>query len=548
MVSGGQLLIDRLSALGVTTIFGVPGESYLPALDALHDRADDIRFVICRMEAGAANMAAAWGRLTGEPGICFVTRGPGATHASVGVHTAMQDSLPMILLIGQVPRDQRGREAFQEIDFVSMFAPFSKAAFEAQHANELPGLIDKAFDIALSGRRGPVVISLPEDVLSEPGVAPRVEKNATATSPRLDLSVLPEMLTGSQRPLVILGGMGWTERSVGQIAEFLQRFNLPCATGFRRKDLIDNHHCCYVGDAGLGKNPKLAARIRDADIIIAIGSRLGDVVTDGYSLIVPPDPSQRLVHIFPDAAELNRVYRATLSVEASMEAAAAALSALPPPSSIGWSEWRAEARNDYEQWATPRHYPGPINLSFIMAQLRETLPTNAIVTNGAGNYAGWLHRFFEHREFGTQVAPTSGAMGFGIPAGIAAKIAFPDRVVVSLAGDGCFLMTAQELATASQFDVPLIVLLINNGSYGTIRMYQEQHYPGRVVGTDLKNPDFVALAEAFGAHACRIATTAEFCKALEQAIECRRPSLIEIPVSAEQISPAVSITQLRARA
>lgn len=547
--TGGRLLVDQLRLHGVDVIFGVPGESYLLVLDALCD-VPAIRYVTCRQEGGAAMMADAYGKLTGRPGIVFATRGPGATNASAGVHVAQQDGTPLILFVGQIERDARGRGAFQEIDFRQMFGGIAKWAAEIDGAARIPELVHRAFMTATSGRPGPVVLALPEDMLRErAAVADGRPWQAVEAAPAMrDLEALQAMLAAAVQPVMILGGSGWDGAAVAAIARFAAAHELPVACAFRRQDLIDNEHPCYIGDLGLAPNPKLIERIRAADLILAVGTRLGEIASQGYTLLDLPRPRSKLVHILSDPAELGRVYQADLPILVGMRAAAEALAALPPPASRPWAAPTAAAREDYLAWRQPTPIPGAVQLGEIVAWLRQRLPEDAIVANGAGNYAGWVNRFFPYRGFKTQLAPTSGSMGYGLPAAIAAKLAHPERAVVCFAGDGCFLMTGQELATAVHHRLKLVVVVVNNGMYGTIRMHQEREHPERVIGTALTNPDFAALARAYGAHGARVGTTAAFAPAFETAMAQDGPALIEVMLDPEAITPRTSLSEIRAAA
>jgi len=541
----GHLLVECLVAQGVSHVFGVPGESYLAALDGFHDHADRIRFVICRQEGGAAFMAEAHGKLTGRPGVCFVTRGPGATNASIGVHTAFQDSTPMVLLVGDVGSDFRDREAFQEVDYASFFGPstkgFAKRVERVDEAARLPEYVARAFATAMNGRPGPVVLVLPEDMLRTPVQAvplPRVAP-ALAWADPAGLDELRGMLLAAQRPLVIAGGGGWTPQAAQALQRFAEQWQLPVANAFRFQDTFDNHHPLYAGDVGIAISPKLAARVREADLVIAVGPRLGEMTTGGYTLLEAPRPKQKLVHFHADAEELNRVYQADLAFNTTMNAAACALETLAPPPELPWRAWAEAAHADYEANLVPQPLPGPIDMPAIVRSLQAHLPADAVLTNGAGNFASWIHRFFRHhglaKGFKTQLAPTSGAMGYGVPAGVAASIA-TGRVAFTIAGDGDFLMNGQELATAVQHGGRSIVVLLNNGMYGTIRMHQEREYPERVSGTALANPDFCALARAYGYAAERVTETAQFEPALLRALACETGTLIEIPLDPEVIT------------
>lgn len=546
--SGGRVLVDALAINGTDTIFCVPGESYLAVLDALYDRRDDIRVVTCRQEGGATFMAEAHGKLTGRPGISFVTRGPGATNAAIGVHTAFQDSTPLLLFIGQVERDALGREAFQEIDFRAMFAPIAKAVIEIERAHRIPEVLSRAFALAMSGRPGPVVISLPEDVLVEDidvADAPAAQP-AQAGADGAQMALLAEHLRAAQRPIVIAGGSRWDAASCAQLQQFAERNVLPVACAYRRQDLFDNRHPLYAGDASLGIIPDLVKRFRDADLILAIGTRLGDITTGGYSYFDVPRPTQRLVHVHPDAAELGRVYQPDLAINAGVRAFAAAAATLTVEGSHR-REWAAAANRAYVADRAAGRPVERVDLRAVVLDLSDRLPKNAIVTVGAGNYTTWVHRYFQYTQFGTALGPTSGAMGYSVPAGIAAKLRHPERTVVSFAGDGCFLMTGQELATAARYGVAVIIIVVNNGMYATIRMHQERNYPGRVSSTDLTNPDFAALAHAYGAYGERVGTTAEFAPAFERAVASGGPALLELDIDPDAITSRTSITALRAR-
>lgn len=544
--TGARHIVDALVAHGVDRVFCVPGESYLPVLDALHDVSDKIQLIACRMEAGAANMAEAHGKLTGRPGVCMVTRGPGATHASVGVHTAQQDSTPMLLFIGQVSTADKGREAFQEVDYEAFFGPLAKWAVELEDASRAREVIDRAFTTALQGRMGPIAIALPEDMLAAE-VEADIAAPAAISPQGLAQTALDEigsLLTGAQKPILLLGGSGWDVRALSDIRTFAESNDLPVVLSFRRKDLLDNDSPHFVGDLGLGANPKLLARLREADLIISLGARLGENPTQGYTLFTRAQTAANLVHIHAGPEEVGRVWPPRLGVVADVRSAAAALATIG--GKRGWGDWRAAARSDYETWTAPVAVTGAVNLSEIVTHIGEVLPHDAILTNGAGNYAAWLHRFIRHRSFRTQLAPTSGAMGYGVPAAIAAKLAHPDREVVAFAGDGCFLMTGQELATAVQYGVNVVIVVVDNGSYGTIRMHQERHFPGRISATDLHNPDFAAFARAFGAWGATVDKTVDFAPAFAEARQAGRPALLHVKTDVEDISPGRTITSLRA--
>ena len=547
MRNGGRILVDQLELNGADLAFCVPGESYLPVLDALYD--SPIRLITCRHEQGAANAAEAYGKLTGRPGLCLVTRGPGATQAAVGVHTAKQDSSPMILLVGQVPRAFRGREAWQELDYAQVFGGIAKAAWEVDSAERIPEHMAEAYSLALTGRPGPVVLALPEDVLAEEAdVADgtRVEPEQVAPSGG-ELDRLRELLAGAERPLVVAGEGGWTAETSRDVQAFCEANALPVACAFRCQDFVDNRSPSYVGVLGVAMDEAIAGRLRDADLVLAIGGRLGEVPTRRYTLLEPPDPRQTLVHVHPDASELGRVYEPDLAIVATLTEFAAALRALDPVEPR-WREWTSAARADYEENLRNEPMEGDVDLGEIMAFLRTRLPGDAVQTCGAGNFTVWAHRFAEFTQFGTQACPRSGSMGYGLPAAVAAQLIHPERVVVCFTGDGDFVMSSPELATAVQYDLPIVVLLVNNGMYATIRMHQERQFPGRVVGTDLENPDFPALAHAYGAHGERVERTEDFEAAFDRALASGRPSVLELPVDPERISPRVRLSELRGRA
>jgi acetolactate synthase-1/2/3 large subunit len=550
--AGGRILVDQLLAHGATRAFCVPGESFLAVLDALHDVRDRLPLVICRQEGGAANMAEAWGKLTGEPGICFATRGPGATNASIGVHTGFQDSTPMILFIGQVGTDFVEREAFQEVDYRRMFGQMAKWVASIDRADRIPEFVQHAYHVATSGRPGPVVLALPEDVLVEVADVPdakRYVRVQAAPSPA-QIERLGSLLARADRPLLLVGGSAWDEASRASVRAFAQRFGLPVACAWRFQDAYDNGEAHYVGEVGIGINPKLGARVREADLLIAVGVRLGEMTTNGYTLVESPTPAQCLVHVFPGAEELGRVFRAELPIAAGNLEFAAALDALAPSAGqpARWAAWLAEAQQDYAAWRVPRTQPGTLSYPECVLHLERTLPHDAILTNGAGNFATPVHRFHRHRRHKTQLAPTSGAMGYAVPAAVAAALAHPERVVVAFTGDGDFMMTGQELATAVQYGANPIVVLVNNGMYGTIRMHQEREYPARVYGTALRNPDFVKLAQAYGCHGERVTETAQFPAAFERARAACAPALIELVVDPQAITAGQTIDEIRAKA
>ncbi|NSX53982.1 thiamine pyrophosphate-binding protein [Parasulfitobacter algicola] len=540
---GGKCLVEQLAAFGVKRVFSVPGESFLPVLDGLYD--SQIENIVCRHEGGAAMMAEAHGKLTGIPGIAFVTRGPGATNASCGVHIARQDSTPMILFVGQIARGHRDREAFQEVDYRAMFAPLAKWVAEIDDADRLPEYIGRAFHVAQSGRPGPVVLALPEDVLTKLTAV----NFRSAPAPELPHDLfnaaekIADRLSHAKRPLIIVGGPHWTAQAARDLEVFAQAHDLPVATGFRRQDYIDNRHSNYAGDLSFGTNPKLAARVRDSDCLLVLGSRLGDVETGGYTLINPDAPGKTIIHVHADADELGRVYRPDLAVTCDAPALISALVAVPGNA----TEERAKHANaDYLAWRAPAETPGDMKFEQVVSGLSDMLPDDAIITNGAGNYAAWVHRYFQFKTFRSQLAPTSGSMGYGFPAAIAAKLENPDKTVVCFAGDGCFQMTLNEMSTAAQHGAAVIVIVVNNGRYGTIRMHQEKTYPARVSGTDLANPDFATLARAYGGHGEVIEKTDDFFDAFQRAQASGKLSVIELKVDPEALSPGLTLSQARA--
>ncbi len=548
MRTGGRILVDSLLQQGVELAFCVPGESYLPVLDALYDVRERLRLIVCRQEGGASYMGEAYGKLTGRPGIVFVTRGPGASNAAIGIHTAAQDSTPLIVFIGQVGSDFADREAFQEIDYRRMYGGSVKWVAEIQRAERVPEYVARAFRVALSGRPGPVVLALPEDMLTaqaEVADVARVVMPATAP-PAPALAHLRSLLAGAKRPLVLAGGSGWSTPACRDLAAFAVANALPVASAFRNQDVFDNRHSHYAGDVGIGVNPKLAARVRDADVLLVIGERLGEMVTGGYALLEAPQPKPALIHIHPGAEELGRVYQPALAIEAAPGAACAALAALAPIEAPAWAGSAAAAHAEYLAWQTPQSMPGALDLWQVVADLRALLPEDAILANGAGNYAAWVARLYRYPRYRTQLAPYNGSMGYGVPAAVAAKALHPDRVVISWNGDGCFLMNGQELATAVQYGLAVVFIIIDNAMYGTIRMHQERTYPTRVYGTDLVNPDFAALARAYGAHGETVNRTEEFGPALERALAANRPALLHLRIDPEAITMNTTIGALRA--
>jgi acetolactate synthase I/II/III large subunit len=547
--TGGELIVDALKANGVKRVSCVPGESYLAVLDALYESGIDV--LVCRQEGGAAMMADSWGRLSGEPGICMVTRGPGATNASAGLHVAKQDSIPMILFVGQIGRDMKEREAFQEVEYRRAFTEFAKWVGEIDDARRIPEFVTRAFAVATSGRPGPVVLTLPEDMLVEEVEAPEAKAYTRVESHpgRTQVAEFERLLKESQRPMVIVGGTRWDEQAVTDFQTFASRFKLPVGCSFRRQMLFDHLHPSYAGDVGIGINPALAKEIKDSDLLILIGARMSEMPSSGYTLLDLPYPAQKLVHVFPDPEELGRIYRPDLAICAAPAEFVAAIKDIEPPALPLWAERKSSMHDAYLKWSTPpTSGPGNVHMGPIMSWIEENAPEDAIFTNGAGNYATWLHRFHRFRKYNTQSAPTSGSMGYGLPAAVAAKKLFPEREVVCFAGDGCFMMHGQEFITAVRYELPIITVLVNNGIYGTIRMHQEREYPGRVSATDLVNPDFVAYAEAFGGHGELVEKTEDFGPAYLRARESGKPAIIEVRLDPEAITPARTLTQIRNKA
>ncbi len=550
LLSGGQLVVAALRAHGVEIAFSVAGESYLEVLDALYD-APEIRLVTCRQEGGAAFMAEAYGKLTGKPGVLLVTRGPGACNASIGIHTAFQDSTPMVVLVGQVARHQIDREAFQEVDFRRMMAPLAKWVAQIDLAERVPELVNQAFQVATSGRPGPVVLALPEDMLRDLASAEVAGPyRAVRAHPGMaDLAELRGLLAAAERPMMLVGGGGWSDAACRDIARFAEANDLPVCCSFRRQDIVDNRLPCFVGDLGTGAAPALVARVKESDFLLAVGARIGEITSQSYSLLGIPDPGKPLIHIHPSAEELGRVFRPTLAIQAGMPEFAAAAAALAPVPAASRSGWRAAVRAEYEAGLVPSPSPAAaLDLGRVMTWLRERLPDDAIVTSDAGNFSGWPNRFLQYRRPGRQLGPTSGAMGYGVPAAVAAKLVHPRRLVVGFCGDGGFLMTGQELATSLAAGVGPIILLFNNAMYGTIRMHQERRFPGRVVGTALANPDFPALARAYGAFAARVARTEDFAPAFEEAAAANRAAVIELAIDPETITTRTTLSQIRRQA
>ena len=551
LMSGGQLVVAALRAHNVDMAFSVAGESYLEVLDALFD-APDIRLVTCRQEGGAAFMAEAYGKLTGKPGVLLVTRGPGACNASIGIHTAFQDSTPMVVLVGQVARHQLDREAFQEVDFRRMFAPLAKWVAQIDMAERVPELINQAFQVAASGRPGPVVLALPEDMLRDrctaavagPYQAVRAHPGAA------DLGELRRLLAAAERPMMLVGGSGWSDQACRDIAGFAEANHLPVCCSFRRQDIVDNRLPCFVGDLGTGASPALVARFKEADLLLAVGARIGEITSQSYSLLGIPEPGKVLVHVHAAAEELGRVFRPTLAIQSGMPEFAAAAAALAPVPAGRWSQWRQAVRAEYEAGLVPSPVPegGLLDLGEIMGSLRDRLPDDAIVTSDAGNFSGWPNRFLQYRRPGRQLGPTGGAMGYGVPAAVAAKLIHADRLVVGFCGDGGFMMTGQELTTATLEGTGPIILVFNNAMYGTIRMHQERRFPGRVVGTALKNPDFLALAGAYGVFGASVTRTEEFAPAFEEAASRNQAALIELKMDPEMITTRTTLSDIRRQA
>jgi acetolactate synthase I/II/III large subunit len=544
MRSGGKLLVECLMSLGATKCFGVPGESYLAVLDALHDVRGKLDYILCRNEGGAAFMASAFGKLTGSPGICFVTRGPGVTNAAIGVHTAMQDSSPMLLFVGQVGADMKGREAFQEVDYRAVFGSLAKWAVEIDDVSRLPEFVARAWTTALIGRPGPVVVALPEDVLSSMTAVEPLNRRASIPEPAPDASVaaaVRALLAASRQPVILIGGANWTTQGRHAIQAFAESSDIPVVAAFRFQDQFDNGSVVFAGEAGVGMAPHVKALIRDADVIVAINVRFGEMTTDGYTLLTVPEPKQKLIHIHASDREIGKIYVPTIGIQAGPNAFARALAPVRGP----WAEWRAEARRNYEKTFNAPAQPGPVDMVAVTAWLRENLPEDVILTNGAGNFTVWPNKFYKFGPKARLLAPQSGAMGYGFPAAIAAKIVFPNRTVVCFSGDGDFQMTCQELGTAAQAGAQPIILVLNNGLYGTIRAHQERNYPTRVSCTTLTNPDFVALARAYGLHAERVDATPDFAAAFQRARYSTTGALLEIAISPEALTPRQTLSQMR---
>jgi acetolactate synthase-1/2/3 large subunit len=545
--SGGQILVDQLLIHGTDTAFCVPGESYLEVLDALHDAAPRIKLINARHEGGAANMAEAYGKLTGKPGICLVTRGPGACHASVGVHTAFQDSTPMILLVGQVGRDMADREAFQEIDYRQMFGPVAKWAAQIDRAERIPEYLSRAFHVATSGRPGPVVLALPEDMLTD-RVAVADGERYTPAWPQANPADLPKvrrLIEQAQRPLLLVGGPDWSDEASARIVEFAEASNIPACCAFRRQDAFDNTSRVYAGDLGTSGPPALIKRAKEADLLIVVGARLGEMTTQGYTIMDAPEPRQKLVHIHADADELGRVYRPTVAIQATSDSFAALAATMAPVDGKRWAAWTEQARADYLESLEPTPYNGAFDYGRALADLRDSLPRDMIVTVDAGNHTGWAQRYLTYRRPGRQIGPTSGAMAYAVPAAVAAKLVHPERLVIAFMGDGGFMMCGQEMSTAVQYGANVICIVANNQMYGTIRMHQEREHPARVVGTDLVNPDFAEFGRVLGCHGERVERTDEFAPALDRAIRSGKPAVIELRTDPELVSTRTTITALR---
>ncbi|HEX2565876.1 MAG TPA: thiamine pyrophosphate-binding protein [Burkholderiales bacterium] len=545
---GGKILADALVAQGVKMAFGVPGESYLPLLDGLHDARDALKLVICRQEGGASYMAEAYGKLTGEPGVLLVTRGPGATNGAVGMHTGFQDSTPMVMFIGQVGNEFAEREAFQEIDYRRMYGQMAKWVAQIDRVERIPEYVSHAFHTATAGRPGPVVLALPEDMLfSEAAVADVARHHVVRPAPQpAQMAEAKALLEKAARPFVILGGGGWDRESCRRLQHWAEQAGIAVGTAFRFQDLFDNRSASYAGDVGIGINPKLAQRVKEADVLLAIGARLGEMTTSAYSLLEAPTPRQALIHVHAGAEELGRVYRPALAINSGYPQFVAALP--PLAKNAGWARETAALREDYLAWTEPRPMPGELQYGQVIRWLSDRLPEDAIVAGGAGNFAGWLHRHFRYKGFRTQLGPTNGSMGYGYPAAVAAKLAAPGRTVLGVCGDGDFLMNGQEIATAVQYGAAFVALVVNNGLYGTIRMHQEREYPGRVYGTDLRNPDFAAYARAFGGHGETVTRTEEFAPAYERAATSGKPALIELRIDPDAITPATTLSAIREKA
>jgi len=546
---GGRILADALAAQGVKLAFGVPGESYLPVLDGLHDLQDRLRFVICRQEGGASYMAEAYGKLTGEPGVLFVTRGPGATNGAIGVHTGLQDSTPMVVFIGQVPNEFAEREAFQEIDYRRMYGQMAKWVGQIDRVERIPEYVSRAFHTAAAGRPGPVILALPEDALfSQAAVADVPKHHVVRPAPApAQIDELKRLLEKAQTPFVVLGGGGWDRGTTQKLQKWVEANGLQAGTSFRCQDLFDNRSPSYAGDVGIGINPKLAQRVKEADVLLVIGARLGEMTTSAYTLVEAPVPQQTLVHVHAGAEELGRVYRPALAINSGMAQFVEAVQGLSFRNPA-WKAQAEDARKQFLEWTEPRPMPGKVQYGEIIRWLSDRLPEDTILAGGAGNFAGWLHRHFRYKGFRTQLGSTNGSMGYGYPAAVAAKLAQPQRTVFALCGDGDFLMTGQEIATAVQYGANFVAVVVNNGLYGTIRMHQEREYPGRVYGTELRNPDFAAYARAFGGHGETVERTADFAPAYERAAAAGKPAIVELKIDPDAITPATTLSAIREKA
>lgn len=544
--SGGKILVDQLTSQGCDMIFTVPGESFVSALDSIHDT-DAVQTIVCRHEGSASMMADAYGKLTGRPGVCFVGRGAGAAHAMSGMHIAKQDQTPLLLLVGLIRRGHEGREAWQEIDVGPFFGGVAKWSAVVRETDRIPEYVSRAYQQALSGRPGPVVLGLPEDVLNDTAVTQdaRTVVVAEAAPTPAAMESLASAFDETRRPILIVGGPGWSKDVQARFEAFADRFDLPVATPFRHQDYFDNRHRCYVGDCHIGMDEKLEQRIKDADLLIVVGSRLDEISTRSYSLVQVPTTNQFFVHVHPDADTVGRLTTPDLAINSSAGAFAQALEHLKPPSSAGWSDWLEQAKADYDSYRVPIATPGPVRLEDVVTHLSQTLPDDAVIANGAGNYTLWIHRYFQFKGYRTQLAPVAGVMGYGLPAAIAASLKDARRPNIAIAGDGCFLMTGQEMATAMHHRLALIVIVINNGIYGSIRMHQERQFPGRIEGTSLTNPDFVAFARSFGAHAERVDRTEDFPAAFERAMNADGPALLELALDPESLTPRATLTQIR---
>ncbi|ASP21160.1 acetolactate synthase isozyme 2 large subunit [Antarctobacter heliothermus] len=542
--NGGQLLVDCLIALGATKGFGVPGESYLAVLDALHDTGGKLDFVLCRNEGGAAFMSAAWGKLTNSPGICFVTRGPGVTNASIGIHTAMQDSTPMLIFVGQVGTDMKGREAFQEIDYRAVFGSMAKWAVEIDDVDRVPEILARAWKTATTGRPGPVVIALPEDMLTNMTEAAPLAGASVVREPSTDGATVADvagLLSGSSRPLILMGGSNWSAEGATALQSFAEASDIPVIAAFRYQDQFDNHSPVFAGEAGVGMPPHARRLLTEADTILAINVRFGEMTTDAYTLLKVPEPQQKLIHVHASDAEIGKIYVPALGIQAGPNAFAKALT----PVKGGWADWRAQARAEFEASLDAPAQPSPVDMGTVMRHLTQVLPDDVILTNGAGNFSVWPNKFFKFGPKARLLAPQSGAMGYGLPAAIAARVAFPDRMAICFAGDGDFQMNLQELATAAQAGAQPIVLILNNGIYGTIRAHQERHYPGRVSGTDMVSPDFAMLARSYGFHGERVERTEDFAAAFERARASGTGAVLDLAISEEALTPRRTLSQMR---